>query len=281
MQVGYLTFKTYYGIMLLINVRGDIMKKTVTGLFIIFLQLLLVCFFCSTVLNKDVKIEKYVSTIHNDNLNKIAKSVSLLFEAEEVDEVSILENVEDLSLEELPSIDVVSDETTKVEEKKEKKEEIVSTPLVSVDASKYINVEDMGFKVTEGNKTYSLNDYEFSVVVAVVAGEFDKNKDDALAVVSVILNRCDSDKWRKWAGDNPYKQVIRAGQFEVYFSGSYQKFMPGGSGYGGEKYNIARQALIDGLNGIRNNSYLGFRAWWVSSYSDKYIVYGGNRYGYN
>ena len=57
--------------------------------------------------------------------------------------------------------------------------------------------------------------------------------------------------------------------------------MPDGKQYGSEKYNIAKQALIDGLNGIRNNNYLGFRAWFVTSYSDNYIVYGGNRYGYN
>ena len=56
--------------------------------------------------------------------------------------------------------------------------------------------------------------------------------------------------------------------------------MPGGSRYGSEKYNIAKQALIDGLNGIRNNKYLGFRAWYISGYSDKYIVDGGNRYAY-
>ena len=47
------------------------------------------------------------------------------------------------------------------------------------------------------------------------------------------------------------------------------------------KYEIAKQALLDGLNGIRNNSYLGFRSGSSVSYSDKYIVPGGNRYGYN
>ena len=139
----------------------------------------------------------------------------------------------------------------------------------------------MGFVVTEGNKQYSLSGYELDVVVAVVAGEFDKNKDDALAVVSVILNRCDSDSWNRWAGTSPYSQVTRAGQFEVYGAGYYLAYMPGGSRYGGEKYNIAKQAVTDGINGIRNNSYLGFRAWHISSYSDKYMVYGGNRYGYN
>ena len=57
--------------------------------------------------------------------------------------------------------------------------------------------------------------------------------------------------------------------------------MPSGSKYGSSKYEIAKQAVLDGLNGIRNNNYLGFRAWWISGYSDKYIVSGGNRYGYN
>ena len=190
--------------------------------------------------------------------------------------------LDDITLEELPSKDFLEDEeSNKQDESQEEKQEIESTPLVSVDASKYIDNEAMGFKVTEGNKTYDLSDYEFDVVVAVVSGEFDKNFDDALGVVSVILNRCDSDKWRSWAGSSPYQQVIRAGQFEVYFGGSYLAYMPGGSKYGGQKYNIAKQAVIDGLNGIRNNEYLGFRAWFVSSYSDKYIVYGGNRYGYN
>ena len=254
------------------------MRKRLVSLAVIASQLLIVGLFFGTVFNDDVKIEKHVSTIHNDNLNKIATSVSLLFEEEEQPPIEETPVVDDTKLEELPSIDVVVEEPKKEEEPKE---EIVSTPLVSVDASKYNSKEEMGFKVTEGNKTYSLSDDEFDVVVAVVAGEFDKTFDDALGVVSVILNRCDNANWRRWAGESPYSQVIRKGQFEVYFAGYYLKYMPGGSQYGGEKYRIAKQALIDGLNGIRNNEYLGFRAWHVASYSDNYIVYGGNRYGYN
>ena len=45
--------------------------------------------------------------------------------------------------------------------------------------------------------------------------------------------------------------------------------------------DIKKALSYKGLNGIRNNEYLGFRAWWVSNYSSKYIVSGGNRYGYN
>lgn len=258
-----------------------IVKRNIPGLIIIAFQIIFVGLFFTTVFSDKVKVEKYVSTVHNENLNKIATSVSVLFEEEEknVDTTTV---EEELVVEELPSIE----EKVVVEEKVEpvvevKEEEIKTEPLVSVDASKYVNNEPMGFKVTEGNKQYSLNDYEFNVVVAVVAGEFDKNKDDALAVVSVILNRCDSDKWSSWAGSTPYSQVTRKGQFEVYGAGYYLAYMPDGSKYGSEKYNTAKQAVIDGLNGIRNNSYLGFRAWHISSYSDKYMVSGGNRYGYN
>ena len=258
------------------------MKRTVSNLIVIACQILIVGLFFTTVFNENVRLEKYVSTIHNENLDKIATSVSLLFKEEDENVLPVLDLEEDLTLEELPSIEIIANDVQKLEEETSKEEEVIdSVPLVSVDADKYIDNEIMGFVVTEGNKQYELSDYEFDVVVAVVAGEFDKNKDDALAVVSVILNRCDSSKWSSWAGSSPYSQVIRAGQFEIYFGGAYLSYMPGGSRYGSEKYNIAKQAVIDGINGIRNNEYLGFRAWHVSSYSDKYIVYGGNRYGYN
>ena len=257
------------------------MRRTISNLLVIGCQLLIVGLFFGTIFNDDIRLEKHVSTIHNENLNKIANSVSLLFKEETISEkVDIIEKHEDTTPLELPSVEKLEQE---VNEKKveEKVEEVQSTPLISIDASKYSNKEEMGFKVTEGNKTYELSDYEFDVVVAVIAGEFDKTYDDALGVVSVILNRCDSPKWNSWAGTSPYQQVTRKGQFEVYFAGYYQAYMPDGKQYGSEKYNIAKQALIDGLNGIRNNNYLGFRAWFVTSYSDNYIVYGGNRYGYN
>ena len=253
------------------------MGRKASHLIVVASQLLLVGLFFVTSFNDEIKVQKYVSTVHNENLNKIAMSVSLLFE-EEV--VPVVLDKEDLVLEELPSLDVVLEEEV-IEKEKEDSEENESIPLVSIDADKYISNESMGFKVTESNKEYTLTDYEFDVVVAVVAGEFGKDLNDALGVVSVILNRCDSKSWSKWAGSSPYKQVIAAGQFEVYLKDYYLSYMPGGSKYGSTKYEVAKQAVIDGLNGIRNNEYLGFRAWYLSNYSSKYIVSGGNRYGYN
>ena len=253
------------------------MGRKVSHLIVVASQLLLVGLFFVTSFNDEIKVQKYVSTVHNENLNKIAMSVSLLFE-EEV--VPVVLDKEDLVLEELPSLDVVLEEEV-IEKEKEDSEENESIPLVSIDADKYISNESMGFKVTESNKEYTLTDYEFDVVVAVVAGEFGKDLNDALGVVSVILNRCDSKTWASWAGTTPYTQVIKKGQFEVYQKGYYLSYMPGGSKYGSTKYEVAKQAVIDGLNGIRNNEYLGFRAWYLSNYSSKYIVSGGNRYGYN
>ena len=255
------------------------MRRRVSSLIVIGSQLLIVGLFFVTVFNTDIKMEKHVSTVHNENLNKIATSVSILFEEEEI---PVEEKMEDLILEDLPSLDVIASDVEKIEkENKDKEDEIESTPLVSVDAEKYIDNIAMGFEVTEGNKNYDLSEDEFNVVVAVVAGEFGSDLNDALGVVSVILNRCDSSTWVNWAGNTPYKQVIKGGQFEVYFKGYYKSYMPGGKNYGGSKYQVAKQAVIDGFNGIRNNDYLGFRSWYSTGYSDKYVVSGGNRYGFN
>ena len=254
------------------------LKKNFPFLTVVGGQLLMVgCFFVN-VLNNDVSVNKYGSVIHNENLDKIATSVSVLFKKE----VQPVVMVDDTLVQELPSISVSASDEKKKDEKVEKLDvNDETTPLYAIDASKYKNNKSMGFVVTEDNKHYTLEDDEFNVVVAVVAGEYDRNLNDALGVVSVILNRCDSDSWASWAGASPYDQVVMKGQFEVYFEGYYRDYMPGGTKYGTEKYEVAKQAVIDGLNGIRNNKYLGFRAWWVSEYSNKYVVTGGNRYGYN
>lgn len=256
------------------------MKRTVLSLFIITVQLFLVIFFVNnTNVKDDLIVYKNVNVVHNNNLDKIATSVSVLFKNENDNHIVM---VDDSIVTEIPSSYEEVVEPVIKEEEKKKEEGQESTPIMyAIDASKYKDNKSMGFTVTENNKNYELSGKKFDVVVAVVAGEYDRNLNDALAVVSVILNRCDSASWANWAGPSPYDQVVKAGQFEVYFEGYYLDYMPGGNKYGKEKYEVAKQAVIDGLNGIRNNKYLGFRAWWVSEYSDKYIVTGGNRYGYN
>ena len=80
------------------------MNRKVSSLIVIVSQLLMVGIFFVIGFSSDIQVEKHVSTIHNENLNKIATAVSLLFEE---DIVPIVDEMEELVLEELPSGDVI------------------------------------------------------------------------------------------------------------------------------------------------------------------------------
>ena len=248
------------------------MKKIVLNIFVISLQLLMVGLFFMTIFSEKVNITKEVSIVDNENLDKIADSVSLLFISEET---PLVDN-------EIASVYV--DMSSLNEEVQEIEENIVTNnSLTLLNTSLYKSNPDLGFVVTDNNKTYTLPDDEFDLVVAVVAAEYEKSIDDALAVISVILNRCESSTWSEWAGTSPAMQVVKPNQFEVYSIGSYLKYMPGGVFYDTNHYKLAKQAVIDAFNGIRNNNYYSFRSWsYISSggdyYSYNYIVEGGNRY---
>lgn len=248
------------------------MKKIVLNIFVISLQLLMVGLFFMTVFSEKVNITKKVSIVDNENLDKIADSVSLLFISEET---PLVDN-------EIASVYV--DMSSLNEEVQEIEENIVTNnSLTLLNTSLYKSNPDLGFVVTDNNKTYTLSSDEFDLVVAVVAAEYEKSIDDALAVISVILNRCESPTWSEWAGTSPAMQVVKPNQFEVYSIGSYLKYMPGGVFYDTNHYKLAKQAVIDAFNGIRNNNYYSFRSWsYITSggdyYSYNYIVEGGNRY---
>ena len=248
------------------------MKKIVLNIFVISLQLLMVGLFFMTIFSEKVNITKKVSIVDNENLDKIADSVSLLFISEET---PLVDN-------EIASVYV--DMSSLNEEVQEIEENIVTNnSLTLLNTPLYKSNPDLGFVVTDNNKTYTLPDDEFDLVVAVVAAEYEKSIDDALAVISVILNRCESPTWSEWAGTSPAKQVVKPNQFEVYSIGSYLKYMPGGVFYDTNHYKLAKQAVIDAFNGIRNNNYYSFRSWsYITSggdyYSYNYIVEGGNIY---
>lgn len=250
------------------------MKKIVLNIVVVSLQLLIVGLFFMTVFSEKVNITKKVSIVDNENLDKIADSVSLLFISEET---PLVDN-------EIASVYVdMSSLDEKVEEEKVEENKEENKSLTLLNTSLYKSNPDLGFVVTDDNKTYTLPDDEFNLVVAVVAAEYEKSIDDALAVISVILNRCESPTWSEWAGTSPAMQVVKPNQFEVYSIGSYLKYMPGGAFYGTNHYKLAKQAVIDAFNGIRNNDYYSFRSWsYITSsgdyYSYNYIVEGGNRY---
>ena len=203
------------------------MRRTVSNLIVIGLQLLIVGLFFVTIFNKNVKFEKHVSTVHNENLNKIATSVSLLFAYEETE---------------------------------------VTTPLVSDAMSKYANKAEMGFEVTNGNKTYSLSANEFNIVSGVIACEAKENSvDDALAVASVILNRADA------GGMNPFSVVSQYNQFSCY-----THYTNNPSKYQGRRSRYVDSVLNDALSGIRNNKYNSFNCPNCYPAIDHHIVDGGN-----
>ena len=118
------------------------MRKTVSNLLVVGTQLLIVGLFFTTILSNDMKEVKHVSTIHNNNLNKIATSVSLLFEEENLNNSieEIDKKLEEMVIEELPSVDVVYEDSKKNTDEIIKEDDSnKSTPLVSIDADKYIN----------------------------------------------------------------------------------------------------------------------------------------------
>lgn len=256
------------------------MKKVMLNFTIVVLQLLIVGIFTFSVFNDSVELKKSVTIVHNDNLDKIADSVSLLFLSEEVIESEPEENVT-VEYEEIV-LSSIEEDVEVIPESSSDNEEEESTPLISLDVSKYKSNPQLGFQVTDNNTQYELSDADFNLVVAVVSAEYEKSIDDALAVISVILNRCDSPRWSNWAGKSPVDQVTKPNQFEVYTIKSYLKYMPDGSQYNTQHRMLATQAVTDALNGIRNNKYESFRSWsYISNgdyYSYNYIVEGGNRY---
>lgn len=147
-----------------------------------------------------------------------------------------------------------------------------SSSLSSVDTSKYHSNPEAGFTVTTGNKTYEMSDSDRDFLYGIVAAESDQTYDDALAVISVILNRSESSQWVASFGSDPVGQCKGANQFEVYSTGAYRSYT------GGNAPNTVQEAVNDALNGVRNNEYLSFRSNGSTGYSSNMITSTGNRY---
>lgn len=141
-----------------------------------------------------------------------------------------------------------------------------------VDTSVYTSKPECGFVVTTGNKTYDLSDSDRDIIYGVVSAECDKSYDDALAVASVILNRCESPSWSAEFGSNPVGQVTAKNQFVVYQKGYYRSYM------GENVPDTVRKAVDDALNGVRNCNYMSFRSGGTTSYSNNRVSPSGNRY---
>lgn len=130
------------------------------------------------------------------------------------------------------------------------------------------------FELSLDNKSYSetLTDEEKKLLKAVVAAEAIDDYDDALAVASVIMNRCDEGNW---GGNDPISVITAETQFSTYLNGNYQKYYNGSV----EIPESIDTAVEDALNGIRNNNFLEFRSNSSSNFSNQ-VVTGGNKFGH-
>ncbi len=142
----------------------------------------------------------------------------------------------------------------------------------NIDVSKYHNNLEKGFEVTVGNLAYEVSDADYELLCAIVAAESDKSYDDALAVITTILNRCEAPNWIRSHGTNPVAQATAPNQFVVYQHGSYKAYM------GGRAPETVQTAVKDALAGVRNHHYLSFRSNGSTGYSDNRITSTGNRY---
>ncbi len=141
-----------------------------------------------------------------------------------------------------------------------------------LDISKYHNNLKAGFEVTTGNLTYDLCEEDIELLCAIVAAESDKSYDDSLAVVSTILNRCETSNWINVYGRDPIAQVTAPDQYVTYQYGTYEKYM------NDNVPDTVKQAVADALAGVRNNNYTSYRSNGLTEYSNNTITETGNRY---
>lgn len=137
--------------------------------------------------------------------------------------------------------------------------------------AKYLNLPEKGFNVTNTNQKYELSNEDYTLLVAVISSESNKQIDDILAVTSVILNRCDG------SGKSPIQVISAPGQFSGYLDGHYRRYL-NADGSLTANTALVQEVVTDALNGIRNNNYYSFRSWNSYSYSENYVSLYGNRF---
>lgn len=137
--------------------------------------------------------------------------------------------------------------------------------------TKYLSIPEKGFIVSNNNTKYSLSTEDFNLLVAVVSSESNKKLDDIMAVMSVILNRCDR------GGKTPVEVITAPGQFSGYLQGYYRNYLNADNTLKSNT-TLVQEVVNDALNGVRNNKYYSFRSWNSYYYGENYIVEYGNRF---
>lgn len=160
------------------------------------------------------------------------------------------------------------------------------------DLSVYKNTGN--FIVTCGNITYDMSEENKLLFASIVASEMGENYslDDALAICSVVLNRCEISDWCEKKTKDPLKQITYGSQtekyeFEAYFKGKHMPYLEGAKTgnwdlreTNPEKFEFAYKATEDALHGIRNSLvFTEFKApEGTNMVSDYHACVAGNNY---
>jgi len=134
------------------------MKKIVSNILVVGSQLMVgVLFLC--MLFSDSNEDLKVVVVKNDNLNKMADSVSELFK-EEDGLINIYDDFRGFELFSSENEVIKEEEFVEIEETETVVEEVEPQEIIVVDPSGYISNKERGFVVTTDNKTYNLSDEE-------------------------------------------------------------------------------------------------------------------------
>ena len=109
---------------------------------------------------------------------------------------------------------------------------------------------------TTGGKVTVDDATKLDVIYAVVTTECSADYEGALAVISCVLNRCNSSDWANYGGNDPYLQITATGQFSYgisQYKNRYKAYL------NGNVPSYVKQAVDDALSGKRNHNYTSFR----------------------
>lgn len=126
------------------------------------------------------------------------------------------------------------------------------------------STEEAFIEETEKGKYTADNVPQFDLICAIVQHEGGANYESALAVMSCVMNRCDSGRW---GGTDPVSVLTAPGQFASYLDGYYKQFL-------GRSSLEVQRAVLDCLNGTRSHPYQSFRSYRTSGS----VNIGGNWY---
>lgn len=150
--------------------------------------------------------------------------------------------------------------------------ELISEIVIEESVDKIIQVQEVvttraSTAIRTGNGTWTYSAEELDLICAIVAQECNTSYAGALAVITTACNRTQSKAW-SGNGSDPLSQLKGKGQFCYSIDTHWQKRL------NGNYPSYVKEAVMDALNGVRNHTYLSFRA--SGTHSGEYI--GGNVY---